>query len=208
MTPIYHITHVRNLPSILEQGGLYATSALAQRQVDHVNIAHRNIQDRRATTPVPVPPGGVLHDYVPFYFAPRSPMLYAIHRGSVRGYTEGQAPIVHLVSSTEVVAQHQRPFTFTDGHAIMAITHFYNDLRHLTQLDWTILRATFWADTLDDNDRTRRRNAEFLVQHFVPWDLIQGIGVMYQDTARTVAQILADYAPAPDIKIHKDWYYW
>ncbi|WP_353620333.1 DarT ssDNA thymidine ADP-ribosyltransferase family protein [Geobacillus sp. AYS3] len=33
--------------------------------------AHTRIQDRRLTTLVPLPPYGTLHDYVPFYFAPR-----------------------------------------------------------------------------------------------------------------------------------------
>jgi len=141
VTPIYHITHLRNLPGILELGGLYANSATARRGVEHVNIAHQSIQDRRATTRVPLPPGGVLHDYVPFYFAPRSPMLYAIHRGNVQGYTEGQTFIVHLVTTAEAIAASGQPFVFTDGHAIMAFTSFYNDLRQLDQVDWDIMRA-------------------------------------------------------------------
>ena len=141
MTSIYHITHLRNLPGILELGGLYANSAMARRNVEHISIAHRTIQDRRATTRVPLPPGGVLHDYVPFYFAPRSPMLYAIHRGNVQEYAEGQTPIVHLVTTAEAIAASDQPFVFTDGHAIMAFTSFYNDLRQLDQVDWDIMRA-------------------------------------------------------------------
>ena len=207
MTPIYHITHLRNLPSILEHGGLYANSLRLGRGIEHVNIAHTSIQDRRATTVVPLAPGGNLHDYVPFYFAPRSPMLYSIHRGNVEGYTEGEAPILHLVANAEAVAASGQGFVFTDGHAIMAFTDFYNDLRDLDKIDWEVIKAKYWRDTLDDNDRVRRRNAEFLVHQFVPWELIQAIGVMYKAVAVKVERMLRDSSRQVVTKLHKEWYY-
>lgn len=86
---IYHITHIRNLPSILEAGGLISSSRLQQQGIIYVDIAYQSIQNRRANTRVPCGAGGVLHDYVPFYFAPRSPMLCTIHRGGVPGYEVG-----------------------------------------------------------------------------------------------------------------------
>ena len=59
------------------------------------DIAHQNIQTRRSTTEVPVPPCRMLHDYVPCYFAPRSPMLYAIKNGKVEGYPGTQSDIIY-----------------------------------------------------------------------------------------------------------------
>jgi hypothetical protein len=85
--PIYHITHIDNLKSILSAGRLLAYNAMSAAKTQYPNIAYENIQDRRATTYVPCGRGGVLHDYVPFYFAPRSPMLYTINRGNVEKYT-------------------------------------------------------------------------------------------------------------------------
>ncbi len=207
MTLIYHITHLRNLPLILKHDGLFANSLRVERSIEHVNIAHASIQERRATTKVPRPPGGVLYDYVPFYFAPRSPMLYAIHRGNVEGYNEGEPPILHLVANVEAVAASSQPFVFTDGHAIMAFTNFYADLRELDKVDWEIMRARYWRDTLEDNDRVRRRNAEFLVHQFVPWQLIQEIGVMYKAVGDTVEQLLEGQTHQPTVKVHKEWYY-
>lgn len=52
---------------------------MPEEPVDYC-IAHNTIQDRRAQTYVPCLPGGNPHDYVPFYFAPCSPMLYAAHK--------------------------------------------------------------------------------------------------------------------------------
>ncbi|MBZ8182847.1 DUF4433 domain-containing protein [Oscillatoria salina IIICB1] len=83
-TPIYHITHVNNLSSILNSSGLIAFNQLKQQRANYTDIAHQTIQDRRARKQVPCGAGGVLHDYVPFYFAPRSPMLYTINRGNVQ----------------------------------------------------------------------------------------------------------------------------
>ena len=93
MTAIYHITHVGNLPSVLACGGLYCDADREKRCPDAVSIAHAHIKDRRARKGVPVAARGALCDYVPFYFANRSPMLYAIHTGSVQGYTGGQASV-------------------------------------------------------------------------------------------------------------------
>ncbi|MEH2002384.1 MAG: DarT ssDNA thymidine ADP-ribosyltransferase family protein [Nostoc sp.] len=68
-TPIYHITHINNLPSILKSGGLMANSRLRQEKIKYLDIAYGHIQDRRGMTRVICGGGGSLHDYVPFYFA-------------------------------------------------------------------------------------------------------------------------------------------
>ncbi len=78
---LYHITDFNNLESILEEGKLLASNVVKEKGFEYENIAHNNIQSRRLMKAVPLPPHGDLHDYVPFYFAPRSPMLYAIHKG-------------------------------------------------------------------------------------------------------------------------------
>jgi ssDNA thymidine ADP-ribosyltransferase, DarT len=111
-TPIYHITHIRNLESILQLRGLIAISQLQEQQIDYQDIAHRSIQDRRAITPVPCAVGGYLNDYVPFYFAPRSPMLYTINRGNVSAYTEGQNPVIYIVCEAEIIAANNLVFAF------------------------------------------------------------------------------------------------
>jgi hypothetical protein len=67
---IYHLTHINNLRSILEDGGLSAYNALRQTGKHHISAAYEEIQERRNRTVVPCGPCGSLHDYVPFYFAP------------------------------------------------------------------------------------------------------------------------------------------
>lgn len=207
MTKIYHITHIRNLPSIIEHGGILCDNSMASKIVNHVGIAHSHIKERRARKSVPLSPGGTLADYVPFYFAPRSPMLYAIHSGYVEGYREGETAVLHLVSSVDKVTKAGFKFVFTDGHAEMAISKFYNNSIDLNKIDWKIMEAMYWNDTEEDNDRSRRRQSEFLVQRFFPWTCIEEIGVINGVMEDKVNATLSSCSHKPAVTRHKNWYY-
>ncbi len=177
-TQIYHITCLENLQSIITSGGILCKNAMTRKNIACINIAHQNIQNRRAAKKIPIGPEGTLHDYVPFYFAPRSPMLYAIHKGNVPGYSEGQEPIIYLVSNIGKFIASGGQFVFTDGHAIMDITRFYEDPKDIDQIDWSIMRNRMWKDTQSDGDRSRRRQAEFLAYDFFCLEDIIEIGVI------------------------------
>jgi hypothetical protein len=204
---IYHITHESNLPAILRAGGLRCVTGLGGIGV--TSIAHANIQDRRSTTCVTCGPGGVVHDYVPFYFGPRSPMLFSIARGNVTGYSGGQDAIVHLVSETGDVAAANIPFVFTDGHAAMIpLTSFFDNLSVLAaRVDLPLMKAQFWNDTPVDNDRKRRRQAEFLIYQFAPWTLIRGIGVRTAAAKARVEATLASGGQSSPVVVLPQWYY-
>ncbi|MCL6586707.1 MAG: DUF4433 domain-containing protein [Anoxybacillus sp.] len=204
---LYHITHYSNLPSIFAHGGLVAYSMIKRNRVPYVNIAHARIQDKRSTTFVPLPPHGILHDYVPFYFAPKSPMLYAIHKGRVEGYEKGQDEIVYLVSRTDLICRSGLAYMFTDGHAIMGFTDFYNDLMDLNKIDWEVMQSQFWFDTEEDPDRKRRRQAEFLVHQFVPVELIVGIAVKHNGSKQTVEKLLQQCHYDKQVAVRPHWYY-
>ncbi len=207
MTAIYHITHIRNLPNILKDNGLWCDRLATQRGLAFVNIAHPHIKERRMQKQVPCAPGGCVADYVPFYFAPRSPMLYAIHRRNVAAYQEGQALILHLVSTVEAVQTAGIPFVFTDGHAEMDLSRFFTSLTALNQVDWDVMKSRYWNDTPQDGDRKRRRQAEFLVQRFFPFNLFHAIGVMNQTVADQVRALIPLEMPVPVIRLEPAWYY-
>lgn len=207
MANIYHITHFRNLQSIMECGCLWCDNERLRLQLTSQGIAHQHIKERRARKEVPVGPGGHLADYVPFYFAPRSPMLFAIHKGIVEGYNGGQEAVLHLVSSALAVNQKSLAFVFTDGHAEVAISTYYNSLKHLNRIDWDVMNAQQWANTQDDQDRKRRRQAEFLVHRCFPLSLITGIGVNSERVAKAVKAQLAGQSWSPVIDVRRDWYY-
>ncbi len=87
-TPIYHITNVHNLPAIVARSELLCTTSLRQCGEAYTSIAYQSLQGRRATRPVLCGPRGTLHDYVPFYFGRKSPMLYTISMGNVPGASQ------------------------------------------------------------------------------------------------------------------------
>ena len=205
--PVFHITHWENLPSILQTGGLIAKNPLTRGGVTGRSIAFPSVQDRRSRTVVPCGPGGMLHDYVPFFFAARSPMLYTIHRGNVAGCPEGQRPIIHLVSTTQALYTAGRHCVFTDGHAIMALSNFFISPADLTRVDWKVMRSGTWNNTPDDNDRMRRRQAEFLVHESVPWELVHEIGTFDRGMKAQVEQVLAGATHRPPVRVRRGWFY-
>ena len=135
-------------------------------------------------------------------------MLFAIHKGKIEGYEGGQASILHLVTSPQDIANASLDFVFTDGHAVMGYTTFYNDLASLSEaIDWEIMESQYWNDTNEDGDRKRRRQAEFLVYRRVPWSLIRGIGVQNEAAKGEVNKILEDCGQTADVRVLPNYYY-
>lgn len=205
MTQIFHITHVDNLPGIAA-GGILCDKERLARALDSVNIAYEDLKDRRARTEVTRGPGGTLADYAPFYFAPRSPMLCAIAYNRVPGMEGKQKEVVHLVSECEAVEDAGIGFAFTDGHAIMALSDFYDDLDDLDQVDWNIMKAQYWNND-GIGEQKRRRQAEFLVEARLPWELVTEIGVATDEMAARTRAAINGVAHQPPVVVHADWYY-
>lgn len=76
---------------------------------------------------------------------------------------KGQEPLIYLVSTVEAIDQAQLDFVFSDGHGITAFTQWFDDVQNLTRIDWDMVYADYWADTIADMDRQRRKQAEFSV---------------------------------------------
>ncbi len=205
---IYHITHIDNLKSILEHGGLISNNKLIEEQINYLDIAHERIQGRRSKISIPCGNGGLLHDYIPFYFAPRSPMLYAIHKGKVKGYSDGQKSIIYLVVTIQAIQNSGLAFVFTDGHAIMINTEFFDNLNNLDDvIDWELMKSKYWHNNIDNPNRKWRRQAEFLIHEFCPWKLIRGIGVIDDIMKSQVEEILKTFNSQTPVKVKSEWYY-
>nr|WP_200379292.1 DUF4433 domain-containing protein [Rubrivivax gelatinosus] len=137
---MFHITAIANLEAILATGALLSKNRGATAGINYQNIAHAGAQGVRAVREVPNPPGGVVHDFVPFYFAPRSPMLYAINGGRVEGSAWRQADIVHFETTVENVTALGQPFVFYDRNATLAFSTAYTDLARLdTVVAWDLI---------------------------------------------------------------------
>lgn len=206
-TPIYRLLHIDNLAVILDCGGMHAPNHPPEDACDYRAIHNMDIQKIRRQRPIPCGPGGTVHDYVSFYFGPRSPMLLQLHTGRVENYDEGQEPLIYAVSTVETITQAGLDFVFSDGHGIAAFTQWFDDLNDLGKVDWDTAYADYWADTVDDMDRQRRKQAEFLVHRFCPWDVINQIGVLNNALKERVERILQPNNISIPVEVRRQWYY-
>jgi hypothetical protein len=208
-TPIYRFLHVDNLGICLHRRGLHAPNHSPANGETYRTIHNLDIQRTRSVTPVRCGPGGVIHDYVSFYFGPRSPMLYQLHTGWVEGYTERQDPLIYVVSTAQAVQESGIGFTFSDGHGIAAFTKWFDDLADLDKVDWKAAYARMWRDTVNDMDLQRRKQAEFLVYRSCDWRLIHGIGVLNAKMRARVEDVFEEFAPElrRPVRVRANWYY-
>lgn len=186
-TLIYRMVHYKNLDSLLTYG-IHCLNHI-NKVPNYINIGAKNLISKRDTYTVPIYPHGVLNDYIPFYFSPRSPMLFAI-KSNPQEYEVEQSDIIYLVSSVEKIEEYKLDYIFNDGHFNFAFTKFYNKKEDLNKLDWNTINAKFWANTQDDNDKERRRQAEFLVYKNIPFDCIGAIISYNEVVQKHVATML------------------
>ncbi|MGC5055044.1 type II toxin-antitoxin system toxin DNA ADP-ribosyl transferase DarT [Micromonospora sp. DT48] len=210
-TLIMHFTHVDNLPRILKAGRLFSDSSVGPQLA--INVGAVEIKALRRRRPVPCPPGGFVADYVPFYLAPRSPMMYRIARdhrdGKLGCYPGGDDPLVYLVSTVERVHAAGLSWVASDGNCAVGLTTFSTNLDELTTLvDWPLLRAEVWRNIPEDMDRMRRRAAEFLVHREFPIHLLVGYAVRTAQRREQVRQVLRDAGMIePYVDVRPNWYY-
>jgi len=91
-TKIYHIIHIDKLPSILNSGGLLSDAQILAQNLGGTTIGMSSIKQRRLTElTFTTYPDLYVGECVPFYFCPRSVMLYMIYMGNMElDYQGGQ----------------------------------------------------------------------------------------------------------------------
>jgi hypothetical protein len=194
---LYHITHLDNLPAIAQQGGLWAKAHLPADALQ-ADLADPNIQDRRHSFLVPGTEGRCLHDYVPFYFCPKSPMLYR--------RKEHQREIVYLVSRPSHCVAQRLEWLFTDSHAVTALARYSRDLADLVRLDWLAIESGVWGGSANQEVR-RRKQAEWLVYRFVPLDAIAGLAALTPEASRQASECLQREGISKTCITMPSWYY-
>jgi hypothetical protein len=152
-----------------------------------ITIGLPDLIDKRKTHPVTIGPGGTLADYVPFYFTPASVMLLNIKTGYNGVTKRPNADIAILVSSIPTLQQAGVPFVFTNGHAYMQETDYFDDSRDLDKVDWDILQRRDFARDPDDPGKMGRYQAEALAYQHVPVSALLGIAC-YDDTVRATLE--------------------
>jgi hypothetical protein len=202
---IWRIVHRHNINWILDNGLHSANSGVTAAQYE--GIGNQELINRRAHRAVPIAPGGVLADYIPFYFTPFSPMMYNIHtgRGDVKQHSNDG--ILILVSSVHKIQQQGIPFVFTDRHAYTPLAEFYNNINELGEVDWPLLQQRNFQRNPDDPLQIERYQAEALIHRYCPIESLIGI-VCYTDELKLLLdREVAERGLNLDVRKLTQWYF-
>lgn len=208
---IFHITHMRNLPSILEHNGLMSDSSAIKSGTEYLKIGYDDIKKRRIEKSIPCFDNINVGDCVPFYFGVRMPMLFVITcKNKELAYKGPAREIIYLVADLKSIIRSGLTWCYTDSNAACKTAGFYNRQDGFEKLDWAAIEEDEWGDFYNPNDPNlkERKQAEFLVYPFCPLDHIKWIVV--HDEA--VIGQLQNLLPAKDlqrfrIEVREDWYY-
>lgn len=175
---LFYITHVENLPSILQRG------ILSHAQIEAKNIPCKAIYDTEIVSnrkAKPTPDRGSLWDYANLFFQPRNPMMYRVvhHAGKSELAVIGVTPDVLDANGVWV----------TDGNAANGPTSFYRTSEGLKVIrnQWPIIQAEYWRS---DDGSKRKIMAECLVPEAISPDHIHTIFVADQEAKARAESIL------------------
>lgn len=172
-------------------------------------IGMEDIKQRRLSLPVSCHSGTHVGEYVPFYFCPRSIMLFVIHckNNPALTYRGGQEPIIHLEADMHRVVQwaeaNGRRWALALSNAGAVYTQFRSRLESLDEMNWRAITAKDFRSA----EVKEGKQAEFLLERAFPWCLIDRVGVHSLQVRHRVAELAQRKIHQPKIEIKRDWYY-
>ena len=179
LTELHYITHIGNVPSILQLGIVSHNRA---ESLKHVSVADPEIQERRSK--VTVPQGLNLHDYVNLYFSARNPMLYK----RLEHYQE----ICVLQVNSDVLDL--QGTVVTDGNASSDWVRFEEAPKGLEIVVQELTYSDDWRDT-NHYEYLRKKSAkcaEVLVPDRVAPSLVTGIYVSCDESKANLNDLVTN----------------
>lgn len=180
LTYAFRITHIKNILHIAKCGIVKANSPLHDK--NFVNIGDSQVIKLRKGKVVK---GYHIGEYIPFYFGPRSPMLYVIQHGYNGVQRVEPEEIVYCVIKLDDLITDGIECIFTDGHALNILTSFYTKDK-LVNIDSIVNYDDVYSSQWNlekDRDLKRRKEAELLIKDDLPAKYIKGY-VVYNENAR------------------------
>lgn len=211
---IYHIVHVDRLQSIIQDGYLWCDAEILRRNAPGTVIGMNGIKSRRLNElSLTSHPDLHVGDCVPFYFCPRSIMLYLIHLANhpELEYRGGQGSIVHLEADLHASVlwanNNNQRWAFTLSNAGARYFEDRSDLRQLNEINWDAVQAKQWSGSGISPLVKEGKQAEFLVEYKFPWHLVERVGVLSTVIYKKATDALLKADHRPQIELKQDWYY-
>jgi hypothetical protein len=202
---IFRITHIKNLPWILEHG-LHCLNA-PLKDPNFVQIGNVDLIAKRKEHLVPLAPGGTLSDYVPFYFTPCSPMLYNISTGYNGVPKRPMNEIVLLVTSLRKLAEARKAVLFTDRHAYLRSAKFSSNLDELASLCWEFWRNRDFSRDTENPEKFELYQAEALVHQGLGMSDLLGIACSTNDQQVKVEAHVARHNLQVFVRTKPRWFF-
>lgn len=176
---LYYITHINNLPSILQQG------ILSHEKVEELQVTYQPIYDSRIVSNRKdkcTPEKNSLWAYANLYFQPRNPMMYrVIHEQDKRNIAIlGVKPEILQIDGSLI----------TDGNAANNPTQFFAVRKGLEVLEkqWKIIQNDWWKD---QDGSKRKIMSECLIPKRISPEFIHSIFVADYAAKERVESIIA-----------------
>lgn len=201
---VFHFTHLDNLPGIIDTG-LRSDAACRREGLTQVEIGSAGIRERRLFLPVgDVGAGGCVGDYVPWYFGPRSPMMFTLSRNNYE-YQDGFGDVVYLVSSVPRIVALGGTWAASDRNAALSLAELIDEEAALVgHISWDVIAARYWTDYQDGADL---RAAEFLVHDYVPWEAVEVIVAKTEQACAAAQRLVGGLHHAPPVIVRAQWYF-
>ena len=185
----FYLAPLGNLDSILANGVLSQTE-INRRRLPHSDISLNTVQERRHNRDLRslgISSLG-LHDFVPLYFARRTPMSF---------FRRNQNnDLCILVIDIAKACHTAEELLFSDGNAAAQSSVIFSNPAELEEnLPLEVVNASYWPDFLDGR---RKRSAELLVHPTVPTGAVSLIEIFSsQNQPRVRASIQRAQANQP-----------
>ena len=200
---IYHVTHITNLPAILNSGALLAEANEARDTNPVLDIASTGYREtRRGVVVTGAEPERSVAEFVPFFLSPDSLLWDNIRSHEADPRLAPTAAdwvsfdFVVLVSTVGKAIE-AAGSAVADGDAAGPLTRFGATTESRERMLRT-LRA--------DKDSDAILAAEFLVEESFPFELVSLIGVANDKVRDAVKEILTASGFRPKVAVYPPWF--
>lgn len=211
---IYHIVHIDRLRPIVDSGCLWCDAEAIRRSALGTSVGMNKIKQRRLhELKLSSHPDLFVGQCVPFYFCPRSVMLYLLSQANhpELEYRQGQGPIVHLevdlYRAVQWAEENHKRWAFTLSNAGSYYFEDRCDLNQLHEINWDAVFANKWSGVGIPGIIKEEKQSEFLVEGFFPWYLVERIGVLSERMVYKVIKAISGDEHKPSVEARSDWYY-
>lgn len=216
---VFRQVYLDDIPLFLADGEIRAKNHESPQRCHQTS--YQEIVDRRGSDEFKMPCGGVVNDYVPFYFSPITAFTYTIHCGNVQLRTHDGTVLRTAEQESRAFFVAKATRIFDSGLDIYFSNVALNSMALDIELDsdpkrlesvvnWSVFdespRTAFvpevgyegvcsWFHSRDTpvrhQNRSKERMAEFLVRRAVPLDVFECVVVHNTTAAGQVEAMIA-----------------